>query len=217
MAGRIGNCTAEINVHDKTRPCEKCRHLERDTHVLDDCRIPQESGWFGIVQRQNKDEAERMILQMTVDEKRNRGRPKRRWGGLGKEDMARNHDGYIGTLQSVEAERKTSQKIITTLQFEVTRNIIPTCAPQGYCKAQSLPSSHTLITLSCKQLNARIAVNSLLMQQTVQEIEVFILQSSRAPTLDTTHLQADKEMRGHHTFLVKHYSQGLTTNTQQTS
>ena len=35
--------------------------------------------WFGHVQRRDKDDATRKILQMTVDGKRNRGRPKLRW------------------------------------------------------------------------------------------------------------------------------------------
>ena len=34
--------------------------------------------WFGHVERQDKDEATGKILQMTVDGKRNRGRPKLR-------------------------------------------------------------------------------------------------------------------------------------------
>ena len=44
--------------------------------------------WFGHVQRRDKDEATRKILQMTVDGKRNRGRTKLRWGDLVKDDMA---------------------------------------------------------------------------------------------------------------------------------
>ena len=40
--------------------------------------------WFGHVQRRDKDEATRKILQMTVDGKRNRGRPK-----LNQAEMAR--------------------------------------------------------------------------------------------------------------------------------
>ena len=35
--------------------------------------------WFEHVQRRDKDESTRKILQMTVDGKRNRGRPKLRW------------------------------------------------------------------------------------------------------------------------------------------
>ena len=74
--------------------------------------------WFGHVQRQNKDDATRKILQVTVDGKRNRGRPKLRWRDLVKEDMARiqmttemaeyRSHWYVmieaGTLRSVEAE-----------------------------------------------------------------------------------------------------------------
>ena len=67
----------------------------------------------------DKYEATRKILQMTVDGKRNRGRPKLRWEDLVKEDMARNQmttemaedrrhwhvNIQAGTLRSVEADR----------------------------------------------------------------------------------------------------------------
>ena len=46
--------------------------------------------WFGHVQRRDTDDATRKILQMEVDGKRNRGRPKLRWRDLVKDDMARN-------------------------------------------------------------------------------------------------------------------------------
>ena len=46
--------------------------------------------WFGHVQRRDKDDATRKILQMEVDGKRNRGRHKLRWWDLVKDDMARN-------------------------------------------------------------------------------------------------------------------------------
>ncbi len=46
--------------------------------------------WFGRVQRRDKDDPTRKLLQMTVDGKRNRSRPKLRWQDLVKEDMARN-------------------------------------------------------------------------------------------------------------------------------
>ena len=39
---------------------------------------------------QDKDDATIKILPMTVDEKRNRGRPKLRWRDLVRDDMARN-------------------------------------------------------------------------------------------------------------------------------
>ena len=45
--------------------------------------------WFGHVQWRYQDEATRKILQMTVDGKRNLGRPKLRWRDLVKEYMAR--------------------------------------------------------------------------------------------------------------------------------
>ena len=75
--------------------------------------------WFRHVQRRDKDDATRKILQMTVDEKRNRGRPKLRWRDLVKADIARNqmtsemaeHRIHwhcmirAATLRSVEADR----------------------------------------------------------------------------------------------------------------
>ena len=124
-AVRRGNCTqlkcacCGSNRKDDTRSCEQCRHLERGTHVPDG-RIPQreEIEMFGHVQRGDKDKATRNILQMTVDGKRNRGRPKRRWRDLVKEDMVRNQMTtemaedrrhwhvmiQAGTVQSVEAD-----------------------------------------------------------------------------------------------------------------
>ena len=75
--------------------------------------------WFGHVQRRDTDVAARNILQMTVDGKRNRGRPKLSWRDLVKDDMARNQMTTemaedrrhwhvmirTGTLRSVEADR----------------------------------------------------------------------------------------------------------------
>ena len=76
--------------------------------------------WFGHVQRRDKDDGTRKILQMTVDGKRNRGRRKLRWRDLVKEDMARNQMMteimaedrkhwhvmiQAGTLRSVEGDR----------------------------------------------------------------------------------------------------------------
>ena len=75
--------------------------------------------WFGHVQRRDKDEATRKTLQMTVDGKRNRGRPKLRWGDLVKDDTAKNQmttemaedrrQWHVkiraGTLRSVAADR----------------------------------------------------------------------------------------------------------------
>ena len=46
--------------------------------------------WFEHVQRRDKDDATRNILQMTVDGKRNRGRSKLRWRDLVIDDIARN-------------------------------------------------------------------------------------------------------------------------------
>ena len=45
--------------------------------------------WFGHVQRRDKEDATR---QITVDGKRNRGRPKLRCRDLVKEDMVRNQN-----------------------------------------------------------------------------------------------------------------------------
>ena len=80
--------------------------------------------WFGHVQRRDKEEAARKILQMAVDGKRNRGRPKLRWRDLMKEDIARNQTTIemaenrkhwhvmisAGTLRGVEGigEKKTT-------------------------------------------------------------------------------------------------------------
>ena len=75
--------------------------------------------WFGPVQRRDKDDATRNILQMTVDGERNRGIPKLRWRDLVNEDMARNQMTtdmaedrrhchvmiQAGTLRRVEADR----------------------------------------------------------------------------------------------------------------
>ena len=74
--------------------------------------------WFGHVQRRDKDDATRKILQMTVDEKRNGGIQKLIWRDW-KDDMARNQmttemakdrrHWYVliraGTLRSVETDR----------------------------------------------------------------------------------------------------------------
>ena len=83
--------------------------------------FPREEVWTcATCQRRDKVEAERSkILQMTVDGKRNQGRPNLIWRELMKWDMARNQmttdmTYYIkqwhaviqaGTLRSVEAER----------------------------------------------------------------------------------------------------------------
>ena len=72
-----------------------------------------------LLHSRNKDEDTRKILQMTVDGKRNRGRPKLRWGDLVRDDMARNQmttemaedRGYwhvmiqASSIRSVQADR----------------------------------------------------------------------------------------------------------------
>ena len=79
---------------------------------------------FGHVNKRDKDDAMRKILQMTVDGKRNRGRPKLRWQDLVKGDMARNqmttemaedrkHCHVIiqaGTLRRLKADRREGEK-----------------------------------------------------------------------------------------------------------
>ena len=61
-----------------------------DAHVYPMAEFLREKRlrWVGHVQRRDKEEATRKILQMTVDGKR--GRPKLRWRALVKQDMARN-------------------------------------------------------------------------------------------------------------------------------
>ena len=69
---------------EETRSRERCRLLERAcTRWPAEFIREKRLRWFGH-QRQYIDEATRKILQMTVDGKRNRGRPKL------KDDMARN-------------------------------------------------------------------------------------------------------------------------------
>ena len=55
----------------------------RESGAKDDAHYRNKDG-------RDKDDATRKILQMIVDGKRNRGRPKLRWRDLVKEDMARN-------------------------------------------------------------------------------------------------------------------------------
>ena len=64
----------------------------KDTHTYPMAEFLREKRlrWFGHVQRRDKDEPTRKRLHMTVDGKRNRGRPKLIWRELVKVDMARN-------------------------------------------------------------------------------------------------------------------------------
>ena len=96
------------------------RNLEGGTNVPGG-RIPTERRlrWFVDVQRRDKDDATRSKLHITVEVKRNQGKPKPRWQDLFKEDMARKQMTTemaedrkhwhvmieAGTLQSVEAGR----------------------------------------------------------------------------------------------------------------
>ena len=105
---------------DETRPCQKRRHLERGTRVPDG-GIPQREGaeMVWTCSKARKDDATRKILPMTVDGKRNRGRPKLRCRDLVRDDMARNQmttemaedRGHWhvmirgGTLRSIDADR----------------------------------------------------------------------------------------------------------------
>ena len=77
--------------------------------------------WFGHVHREDKDDDTRkdIAVEMTVDGKRNRGRPNLRWRDLAKDNMARNQMTTdmaedrrhwhvmirAGILRSVEADR----------------------------------------------------------------------------------------------------------------
>ena len=51
-------------------------------HACTECPKEKRPKWFGHVQRRDKDDASRKILQVTVNERRNRGRPKLRWRDL---------------------------------------------------------------------------------------------------------------------------------------
>ena len=93
----------------------------KEAHMYPMAEFPREKRlrWFGHVQMRDKDDATRKILQMMVDGKRNRGRPKLRWRDLVKDDMASNqmtsemaedrrHCHVMiraGTLRRVEADR----------------------------------------------------------------------------------------------------------------
>ena len=87
-------------------------------------RSAERRGWNGLDRCKDKDDDTRNILQMTVDGKRNRGRPKLRWRDLVKEDMTRNQMTTemaedrkhwhvmirAGTLRSVEADMWEGEK-----------------------------------------------------------------------------------------------------------
>ena len=95
--------------------------IDPDSGMYPMAEFPREKRlrWFGHVQRRDKDDATRKILQMMVDGRRNRGRPTLRWRDLVRGDMARNQmttemaedRGHwpvvirAGTLRSVEADR----------------------------------------------------------------------------------------------------------------
>ena len=72
--------------HVRNADIWKEAHMQTVAEILREKRLR----WFGHVQRRDKDEATRKILQMTIDGKRNRGRPKLRWRDIVKEYMARN-------------------------------------------------------------------------------------------------------------------------------
>ena len=67
-------------------------HIWKEAHMYTMAEFLREKRlrWYGNVQRRDKDETTRKILQMTVDGKRNRGSLKLRWRDLVKEDTDRN-------------------------------------------------------------------------------------------------------------------------------
>ena len=76
--------------NDATRSCDKCSTRVGIDYPMAEFLREKRLRWFGHAQRRDKDDAARKILQMTVDGKRNRGRPKLRWRDLVKDDIARN-------------------------------------------------------------------------------------------------------------------------------
>ena len=98
-----------------------CGVHSRSVHVANPARFQYLQFYYHLHtnRRRDKDDATRKILQMTVDGKRNRGRPNMRWRDLVRDDMARHQmttevaedRGHwhvmirAGTLRSVEAER----------------------------------------------------------------------------------------------------------------
>ena len=113
--------------------------------------------WFGHLQRRDKDNATRKILQMMVsDGKRNRDRPKLRWRDLVKEDMARNQMTtemaedrkhwhvmiQAGTLRSVEVDRwEEGEMLMCVKWFSLNRLRLK----QNFTQ---YPSIHTNYSLS---------------------------------------------------------------------
>ena len=107
---------------EKTR-LDHVRNVDiwKEAHMYPMAKLLREKRlrWFGHVQRRDTYAATRKILQMTVDVKRNRARPKLRWRDLVKDDMAksqmttemaedRRHWHVMiraSTLRSVEADR----------------------------------------------------------------------------------------------------------------
>ena len=87
--------------------------------------------WFGHVQTRDKDDAKRQLLQVTVNGKRTRGSPKRRWRDVVKDDMARNEMTTemaddrthwhvmirAGTLRRVEADMWEGDKSLVYVDF----------------------------------------------------------------------------------------------------
>ena len=89
--------TSEMNMLRWARGKTRLDHVRnvdiwKEAHMYPMAEILRENRlrWYGNVQRRDKDETTRKILQMTVDGKRNRGSLKLRWRDLVKEDTARN-------------------------------------------------------------------------------------------------------------------------------
>ena len=77
---------------------------------------------------ENKDDATRNILQMSLDVKRNRGRPKVRWRDLVKEYGEKPDDNCDGGRQKTFADHDSSRHTTKCRGGNVRRNSIDCCS-----------------------------------------------------------------------------------------